>query len=61
MAEEINMSHSVAQKLTKETGFDIKYNRTQQAYIVYPLEIFCYNLKQLKEACNFIEEELCVI
>lgn len=43
------MSHSMAAKLTKETGYDIKWNSKQQVYLFYPLEIPCRKPKEVVE------------
>jgi len=43
------MSHSMAVKLTKETGYDIKWNSKQQVYLFYPLEISCRKPREVIE------------
>jgi len=54
------MSHNIAQNLTKETGFEVKYNPSRHKYVIYPMGIECSKPRQVKYICRDLSEMIFV-
>lgn len=50
------MSHVVADKLSKETGYSVEWSPNNREYTIWPAGIPCTKPKQVRKVCRELED-----